>query len=359
MSTYQGSLIHEDYHQLVDKKYILSNNFANTQIQPSSIDLTLSDECYEISASFLSPSKNVRENLKDVMTKKISLDKKYIFEKNKIYLVKLNEEVNLPNDIFGFCNPKSSTGRLDIFCRTILNHNDEYEKIPKNYQGEMFIEITSRSFDIEFQKGDSLNQMRLVYNKHVYLSDKYLTEYHSKFFLTLDKNNIKIHPNLNKGLKISVDLSSTNEINGYIAKKNAPLLVFQNTKSHKAELYWEKLKIFEKKLVIKKNNFYILKSKEKIQIPENMAGEMVPYDTSIGDFRVHYAGFFDPGFGYKNGSYAVLEVKTNEVPFVLEDGQSIARIKFEALNKESNVLYGEEINSNYQHQGLALSKHFV
>ena len=359
MSTYQGSLIHEDYHQLVDKKYILSNNFANTQIQPSSIDLTLSDECYEISASFLSPSKNVRENLKDVMTKKISLDKKYIFEKNKIYLVKLNEEVNLPNDIFGFCNPKSSTGRLDIFCRTILNHNDEYEKIPKNYQGEMFIEITSRSFDIEFQKGDSLNQMRLVYNKHVYLSDKYLTEYHSKFFLTLDKNNTKIHPNLNKGLKISVDLSSTNEINGYIAKKNAPLLVFQNTKSHKAELYWEKLKIFEKKLVIKKNNFYILKSKEKIQIPENMAGEMVPYDTSIGDFRVHYAGFFDPGFGYKNGSYAVLEVKTNEVPFVLEDGQSIARIKFEALNKKSNVLYGKEINSNYQHQGLALSKHFV
>ena len=359
MSTNQGSLIHEDYHQLVDKKYILSNNFTNNQIQPSSIDLTLSDECYEISASFLSPSKNVREDLKDVMIKKISLDKKYIFEKNKIYLVKLNEEVNLPNDIFGFCNPKSSTGRLDIFCRTILNYNDEYEKIPKNYQGEMFIEITSRSFDIEFQKGDSLNQMRLVYNKHVYLSDKYLKEYHSNFFLTLDKNNTKIHPNLNKGLKISVDLSSENEINGYIAKKNAPLLIFQNTKSHKAELYWEKLKIFKKKLVIKKNNFYILKSKEKIQIPKNMAGEMVPYDTSIGDFRVHYAGFFDPGFGYKNGSYAVLEVKTNEVPFVLEDGQSIGRIKFEALNKESNVLYGKEIKSNYQHQGLALSKHFV
>ena len=359
MSTYQGSLIHEDYQQLIDKKYIYSNNLSNNQIQPSSIDLTLSEECYEISASFLSPYKNIRDDLKDVMIKKISLDKKYIFEKNKIYLVKLNEEIYLPNNIFGFCNPKSSTGRLDIFCRTILNHNDEYEKIPKNYQGEMFIEITSRSFDVEFQKGDSLNQMRLIYNKHVYLSDKYLKEYHSKFFLTLDKNNTKIPPNLNKGLKISVDLSSENKINGYIAKKNAPLLIFKNTKNHKEELYWEKLKIFENKLVIKKNNFYILKSKEKIQIPKNMAGEMVPYDTSIGDFRVHYAGFFDPGFGYKNGSYAVLEVKTNEVPFILEDGQSIARIKFEALNKESNILYGEKINSNYQHQGLALSKHFV
>ena len=359
MSTYQGSLIHEDYRQLVDKKYIHYNNFSNNQIQPSSIDLTLSEECYEISSSFLSPFKKVKEDLKDVMIKKISLDEKYIFKKNKIYLVKLNEKIYLPKNIFGFCNPKSSTGRLDIFCRTILNHNDEYEKIPKNYQGEMYIEITSRSFDIEFQKGDSLNQMRLIYDKHVYLSDKFLKEYHSNFFLTLDKNNNKIEPNLNKGLKISVDLSSENEINGYIAKKNAPLLIFQNIKNHKIELYWEKLKIFEKKLVIKKENFYILKSKEKIQIPKNMAGEMVPYDTSIGDFRVHYAGFFDPGFGYKNGSYAVLEVKTNEVPFILEDGQSIARIKFEALNKESKVLYGKKINSNYQNQGLALSKHFV
>ena len=359
MSTYQGSLIHEDYHQLVDKKYILFNNFANNQIQPSSIDLTLSDECYEISASFLSPFKNVREDLKDVMIKKISLDKKHIFKKNKIYLVKLNEEVDLPNDIFGFCNPKSSTGRLDIFCRTILNHNDEYEKIPKNYQGEMFIEITSRSFDIEFEKGDSLNQMRLIYNRHMYLDDTDLREYHNKFFLTLDQNNNKVQPNLNNGLKISVDLSSQNEVNAFVAKKNTPLLVFRKVKNHKIELYWESLKLLDKKLVIRKDNFYILRSKEKIQIPKNMAGEMVPYDTSIGDFRVHYAGFFDPGFGYKHGSYAVLEVKTNEVPFILEDGQSIARIKFEALNKESNVLYGKEINSNYQNQGLALSKHFV
>mgnify|MGYP001262649608 CR=1 FL=1 len=358
MSQYQGSLIHQDYHLLVDKKYIYYDNFNNNQIQPSSIDLTLSEECYEISASFLSPSKNVKEDLKDVMIKKISLDKKYIFKKNKIYLVKLNEIINLPNDIFGFCNPKSSTGRLDIFCRTILNHNDEYEKIPKNYQGEMFIEITSRSFDIEFQKGDSLNQMRLIYNKHVYLSDKYLKEYNNNFFLTLDKNNTKIPPNLNKGLKISVDLSSTNEINGYLAKKNAPLLIFQNTKNHKEELYWEKLKIFEKKLEIKKNNFYILKSKEKIQIPKNMAGEMVPYDTGIGDFRVHYAGFFDPGFGDPKGSYAVLEVKTNELPFILEDGQTIARIKYEKLNKKTHVVYGSTINSNYQNQKLALSKHF-
>ena len=359
MITYQGSLTNEDYHLLIEKKYIHSKNFNKNQIQPSSIDLTLSEECYEISASFLSSSANIRENLKDIMINKIDLEKKYVFKQNRIYLVRLNEIIKLPHDIFGFCNPKSSTGRLDIFCRTILNHNDEYEKIPKNYHGEMFIEITSRSFDIEFQKGDSLNQMRLVYNKHMYLNDTDLREYHNKFFLTLDHNSNKVQPNLNNGLKISVDLSSQNEVNAFVAKKNTPLLVFRKVKNHKTELYWESLKLLDKKLVIRKDNFYILRSKEKIQIPKNMAGEMVPYDTSIGDFRVHYAGFFDPGFGYKNGSYAVLEVKTNEVPFILEDGQSIARIKYEALNKESNVLYGKEINSNYQNQGLALSKHFV
>ena len=160
-------------------------------------------------------------------------------------------------------------------------------------------------------------------------------------------------------MQVSVDLSSENKINAFVAKRETPLLIFNKTKEHKIELYWKTLKLPNKKIIIEKENFYILKSKEKIQIPENMAGEMVPYDTSIGDFRVHYAGFFDPGFGLKNGSYAVLEVKTNEVPFILEDGQTIARIKYEMLNKKSNVLYGKEINSNYQHQGLALSKHFV
>ena len=161
------------------------------------------------------------------------------------------------------------------------------------------------------------------------------------------------------GLKVTIDLSNNNEICAYKSKTNAPFIDFAKHKFHKYQKYWEPIRPTNNTLIIKKNSFYILKSKEKICIPPNLAGEMIPYDTGIGDFRVHYAGFFDPGFGYKNGSYAVLEVKTNEVPFILEDGQSIARIKYEALNKESNVLYGKEINSNYQNQGLALSKHFV
>ena len=223
----------------------------------------------------------------------------------------------------------------------------------------MFLEITSQSFDIEFQEGDSLNQMRLIYNFHEYVEDEKLIKFHKKDFITLNKNNEKIMPNLSNGLKISVDLSKKNNVNAYLAKENAPPLCFKKTKSHKILDYWIPMKSNDEKLVIKKNNFYILKSKEKIQIPNNMAAEMVPYDTSLGDFRVHYAGFFDPGFGNNFGSFAVLEVKTNEVSFLLEDAQSIARIKYEMLNKPSKKLYGTDLNSNYQHQSLALSKHFV
>jgi len=358
MKIFNGSLIYKDYAYLCKKK-IISNLYNALQIQPSSIDLTLSDECYQIHASFLSSGNNVRENLKNIIKKKITLNKKFVFKKNKTYLVKLNEFLNLPNSIFGVCNPKSSTGRLDIFCRTILDFSDEYEKVPIGYRGEMFIEITSQSFDIEFQKGDSLNQLRLISKKHVYVTDNSLKNYHKNFFLTLNREGEKIKPNIKNGLKISVDLFSNNKICGYVAKNNSPKLNFQNIRSHKISDFWDTIVEKNKKIIIKKNKFYILKSKEKIQIPINMAGEMIPYDTGLGDFRVHYAGFFDPGFGENKGSYAVLEVKTNEVSFILEDGQSIARIKYEMLNKKTKISYGSNLKSNYQHQSLALSKHFV
>lgn len=354
-----GSLTYEDYIYLYSKNKIYSSNFSINQIQPSSVDLTLSEECYQISASFLSISGSVKDNLNKVKIKEIDLNNKYLFEKNKTFLVKLNESLNLEKNIYGLCNPKSSTGRLDVFCRTILNNSDEYEKIPMNYNGEMFIEITSQSFDIEFQKGDSLNQLRLVNKNHLYIFDQDLRKFHYDEFLTLNKNNKKINPKIDNGLKISVDLSNENKVNAYVAKKNAPVLSYKKIKFHKIHEFWDLLSIKDNKIIIEKDKFYILRSKEKIQIPKNMAGEMIPYDTSLGDFRVHYAGFFDPGFGSIYGSYAVLEVKTNEVSFLLEDGQSIARIKYEMLNKQSKLLYGSQLNSNYQHQKLALSKHFV
>ncbi len=348
-----GSLVYQDYVNLIKKKYVINKNILKTQIQPSSLDLSLSNECYEIKYSFLSYNSKVRNKLKNLIVKRIDLNKKYTFRKNKTYIVKLNETLNLQKDIFGHCNPKSSTGRLDIFCRSIVDYAEEYEKIPLNYKGEIFLEITSRSFDVIFQKGDMLSQLRLINKKHNYLSDKQIINLKKNQKIISFNNKIKI----DNGIKLSVDLSQT-KIVAYEAKKNAPCLDFSKIGTHKIKDFWKSIKTNSKKLLIEKNKFYILKSKEKVIIPKNLAGEMVPYDTGIGDFRVHYAGFFDPGFGVPNGSYAVLEVKTNEVPFMLEDGQTIARIKYEKLNKNCNIVYGKDIKSNYQNQGLKLGKHF-
>ncbi len=349
-----GALIYEDYYNLINKDHISGLIDEKSQVQPSSIDLTLSEECYEIKASFLSPKNKVREKLKKKFYKKIDLNKPKVFKKNKIYIVKLNEKLNLKQNIGGKCNPKSSTGRLNIFCRTILDKCDEYEKIPKNYNGEMFLEITSRSFDIIFNKGDKLNQMRLINNNNVYLNDNSLKLINKKHALIFsNKDNL-----IKNGIRLSVDLSDDKKVCAYESKITNELIYFNKTSYYKKSKFWKALKPTNKSLVIEKNKFYILKSKEKIRIPNNLAGEMVPYDTGIGDFRVHYAGFFDPGFGDPSGSYAVLEVKTNELPFIIEDGQTIARIKYEKLNKKTSVVYGSTINSNYQNQNLALGKHF-
>ena len=354
----KGSLVHEDYNDLFKDNNINCNKYTSSQIQPSSLDLTLSEECYEIEASFLSPNHNIRDKLNNIINKKIDLNEVYIFKKNITYIVRLNEKLNLKNDIFGKCNPKSSTGRLDIFCRAILNFSDEYEKIPLNYNGEIFLEITPRSFNIALIKGDSLNQMRLIYQNHDYVDDESLHNFHNIDPIIFDEFGNTNVADISSGLKISVDLKKINKTSAYIAKDNAPVLHYDKINSHKVADFWDTIKTKDDYLIIKPGKFYILKSKQKIRIPKTMAGEMKPYDTGIGDFRVHYAGFFDPGFGDPFGSYAVLEVKTNEVPFILNDGQVIAKIQYEKLNKETKVVYGSNIKSNYQNQELALSKHF-
>jgi|TARA_B100001964_G_scaffold213646_1_gene250668 dCTP deaminase len=354
----KGSLVHEDYFTLFKNNNIDYNKYSSSQVQPSSVDLTLSEECYEIQASFLSPNTNIRDKLDNIINKKIDLNKAYIFRKNITYLVRLNEKLNLKNDIFGKCNPKSSTGRLDIFCRSILDFSDEYEKIPLNYNGEIFLEITPRSFNTSLKKGDSLNQMRLIYQNHEYVDDESLHFFHKIDPIIFDESGNKNIANISSGLKISVDLKNNNKISAYVAKNNTPVLYYNKIYSHKVADFWDSIKNENDSLIIKPGKFYILKSKQKIRIPKIMAGEMKPYDTGFGDFRVHYAGFFDPGFGDPFGSYAVLEVKTNEVPFILQDGQFIAKIQYEKLNKETKVVYGSNIKSNYQNQTLALSKHF-
>ena len=353
-----GSLTYIDYIKFFKSKKIISKNFNKNQVQPSSIDLTLSNECFQISSSFLSPSSSLQNKIQKFLIKKISLDYGYIFKKNKTYLVKLNESLNLPKSTFGKCNPKSSTGRLDIFCRTIFNYSNEYEKIPLGYKGDVFLEITSRAFDVKLHSGDSLNQMRLVIKKKKLINDLRLLSYHKKNPIIFYDSKKNIQSYISSGLKISVDLNNKNSIIAYKAKNNCPVLLFNKTKTHKISDFWKPIKCNNDSLTIFPGEFYILKSKEKIRIPGFLAAEMIPYDTAIGDFRAHYAGFFDPGFGSNKGSYAVLEVRTSEVPFTLEDGQIIATLIFEKLNKNPKISYGPEIDSNYQNQELALSKHF-
>ncbi len=351
-----GALTYQDYLTLIKKKVVSGSNILLSQVQPSSLDLSLSDECYQIEHSFLPNKHKVRQKLKNIIIKKIDLSKKYIFKKNTTYLVRLNEKLNLKNNIFGKCNPKSSTGRLDIFCRTIVDYSDEYEKIPYNYIGEIFLEITPRSFNIVLRSGDLLNQLRLVSQKSKIINDKILFKINQKRKIISGLNLPKsIYDN---GIKLSVHLSSKMNTVAYVAKKTNIPIDFSKVSYHNVSDFWQPVKSKNNSLIINNNNFYILRSKEKISIPNNIAGEMVPYDTGIGDFRVHYAGFFDPGFGQHRGSYAVLELKTHEIPFMIEDGQTIARIKYEKLNKNSNVVYGKGIKSNYQNQGLKLSKHF-
>ena len=196
--------------------------------------------------------------------------------------------------------------------------------------------------------------MRLRKKSNNYLNDEDLKKIHKRTTLIFTKKKNIIE----NGLRVSVDLSNDNKICAYVAKKTSLNINFSKINFYEIKKFWKPLRPIKNSLIIEKNKFYILKSKEKIRIPNNLAGEMIPYDTGIGDFRAHYAGFFDPGFGDPKGSYAVLEVKTNELPFILEDGQTIARIKYEKLNKKTHVVYGSTINSNYQNQKLALSKHF-
>jgi len=200
--------------------------------------------------------------------------------------------------------------------------------------------------------------MRLINISRNILSDNKLHDYHNKKPIVFSNSSSVIQPNISSGLKIGVNLKNKNKIIAYKAKKKSPVLIFSKKNTHRIYDFWEPIKNKNNSLTIFPGEFYILKSKQKIRIPNNMAGEMIPYDTAIGDFRAHYAGFFDPGFGNPNGSFAVLEVRTNEVPFTLDDDQIIATLVYEKLNKIPKILYGSNIHSNYQNQELALSKHF-
>jgi dCTP deaminase len=335
------------------------------QIQPSSLDLRLGAEAWRVRASFLaSGSSTISSKLEQYRLHTLDLTRTAVLEKGCVYIVPLLEELALPADISAKANPKSSTGRLDIFTRLITDEGRQFELVPAGYRGRLFAEVVPRTFSVVVRQGDRLSQLRL-FQGDCQSSDVMLRQLEGEESLIRLPDESRGEAHISGGLRLSVDLAGDDghPVIGYRARQHAPLIDLSKIGFYDPEDFWDPIhRNDSRSLILDPEDFYILASRQRVRIPAQYAAEMVPYDPTIGEFRIHYAGFFDPGFGYGsgeiNGTRAVLEVRSHEVPFILEDGQTVASLVFEKLLERPRLLYGEGIGSSYQRQGLNLSKHF-
>jgi dCTP deaminase len=359
-----GILPFQSIRQMVragDIKAVLE--ITDGQIQPASLDLRLGDVAYRVRASFLpGPKATVQEKLDELGTTRIDLSSGAVLEKGSVYIVPLMEHLSLKSDIAGFCNPKSSTGRLNIFTRVITDHAVEFERVRRGYRGPLYAEISPCVFGVVVRTGSRLNQLRLRRGTPVQSRAELAR-------LVEDAQLLNIAPDPTSIMKgsvpMTVDLAGdeTTGLIGYRAKKHADVIDYDEVGRYAIDDYWDRVYANTRRtLILDPDDFYILASRETVSIPPDHAAEMVAYDTLVGEFRVHYAGFFDPGFGYgedgTSRAKAVLEVRSHEVPFLLDDGQIVGRIVLERLLAVPEKIYGPAIGSSYQRQGLALSKHF-
>lgn len=335
------------------------------QVQPSSLDLRLGAEAYRVRASFLATGNaTVTSKLEQYRLHTLDLTRPAVLEKGCVYIVPLQEELALPADISGKANPKSSIGRLDIFTRLITDEGRRFEIVPAGYKGRLYAEVVPRTFSIVVRQGERLSQLRLFQGDYL-PSDTLLRQLSEHEPLVYLPDESCGEADIHNGLRLSVDLAGIDgsDVIGFRAKKHAPLVDLARIQYYDTEDFWDPIRRnHSRTLILDPEDFYILASREKVRIPAEYAAEMVPFDPTIGEFRIHYAGFFDPGFGYGSGEIsgtrAVLEVRSHEVPFILEDGQVVASLVFERLLERPRVLYGAGIGSSYQMQGLKLSKHF-
>ncbi len=356
----QGILPARAIAELADKKAIVAERaFDADQIQPASLDLRLGPRAWRIRASFLPSAKTpISDRLADLALHSISLNADgTVLETGCVYIVELEERLSLPADIAAATNPKSSTGRLDVFTRVIGDRVPAFDTIPAGYEGTLYLEISPRTFPILVRRGSRLSQVRFRRGE-AKLDMKELTALQARETLVN-----AAEPDLRGGVAVSVDLSGrTGGYAGFRAKRHTGLIDVDKRAGYDVMDFWEPIAAHpSRRLILDPDAFYILASKEAVHVPPDHAAEMVPFDPLVGEFRVHYAGFFDPGFGHAaaggHGARAVLEVRSREVPFILEDGQIVGRLVYERLTERPEKLYGE-VGSNYQAQGLKLSKHF-
>ncbi len=347
---------------------VAAQPLASDQIQPASIDLRLGAVAYRVRASFLpGPGITVAQRIAELKLHEFPLAGGAVLETGCVYIVPLLERLALPADIAASTNPKSSTGRLDVFTRVIADETRGFDRVAGGYQGPLYAEISPKTFPVLVREGSRLSQMRL-HRGSAALDAEALRGLHARERLVDCAAAV-----MGDGIAVSIDLSGSGVrphaskngggIVGYRAKRHTAVIDVERRATYDVDDFWEPIVArSDRNLILDPDEFYILASNEAVQVPPDYAAEMVPFDPLVGEFRVHYAGFFDPGFGYAGagglGARAVLEVRSREVPFVLEHGQIVGRLVFEKMLARPDQLYGAGIGSNYQAQGLKLSKHF-
>jgi len=365
-----GVLASQQLREAVRREWIVAGDrrILPESIQPASLDLRLGEFAWALRCSFLPDSSStVEEKVKDLAFQKIDLRDGATLERDRPYLIPLMEELHLPPEIRAKANPKSSTGRLDVFTRVITDCNHRFDEIPAGYSGKLYLEVVPRSFAIRVKTGLPLNQIRLV-GGDARLSDEQLVTVHEEFpLLYLDSHALRASElSLADGIFLSLKISGLPEnIVGYRAKRNSLPVDMGRVGELKWQDYWDP--VYSEKgdrIVLEPEVFYLLLSAEGVSIPPSYAAEMLAYDPTAGELRTHYAGFFDPGFGYSqhkqsHGTRAALEVRARDVPFMVEHRQPVCKLAFERMAAGPDVLYGEDLGSNYQGQQTMLSKHFV
>lgn len=353
-----GVLPAQSLRQLVAQGAIAANPaIVPDQIQPASLDLRLGPVAYRVRASFLAGNgAKVADRLAEFEMHRVDLSAGAVLEKGCVYVVPLMEGLALPKGITAVANAKSSTGRLDLLTRTITDGGTEFDRIPEGYHGPLYAEVCPRSFSVLVRAGQRLNQIRFRAGQAV-LSDAELRALHAVEPLVSGEAVIS------EGLGFSVDLKpATGDLLGYRAKPHTGVVDLDRIGHYPARDFWEEVRATDARIILDPGAFYILVSREAVTIPPDYAAEMAPYLAMVGEFRVHYAGFFDPGFGHVaaggGGSRGVLEVRCHEAPFVLEHGQVVGRLVYERMAERPETLYGAGISSNYQGQGLKLAKQF-